>query len=101
MSIRGLHEVVGKAAISDSFRAGLFNGQRAEMLRQFADKLDAEEQQALLNIQAEVLYEFAAAIELLIAQREGRRPTPPAERVTVSVAGWANLIGKSAFIHHA
>ncbi|MEI2827869.1 MAG: hypothetical protein V9F04_16835 [Dermatophilaceae bacterium] len=49
MSIRGLNEVVGKACISDSFRAGLFNGQRTEMLRQFADKLDSDEQQALLE----------------------------------------------------
>lgn len=100
MSIRGLHEVVGKACISDSFRAGLFNGHRAEMLRQFADKLEAEELQALLNIQAEVLSEFAAAIEQLIDQREGRRVMVPAERVAVPVVGWSNLVGNGAFFQH-
>ena len=100
MSIRGLNEVVGKACISDSFRAGLFNGQRTEMLRQFADKLDSDEQQALLNIEAEVLADFAAAVEQLIAQRTARRTAAPAEPAALPVGGWPSLMGHTALYQH-
>ncbi len=100
MSIRGLNEVVGKAIISDSFRAGLLNGKRAEMLSQFEGQLDADEQQALLGIQAEAFSDFAAAIELLIAQREGRRITIAPERVALPAVGWSNLVSNGAYFHH-
>jgi hypothetical protein len=103
MSIRGLNEVVGKAIISDNFRAGLLNGKRAEMLRQFEDKLDPEERQALLGIQAEAFSDFAAAIEQLIDQREGRRissPVSTGERVALPAVGWSNLVSNGAYLHH-
>ena len=100
MSIRGLNEVVGKAIISDSFRAGLLGSQRAETLRLFEDKLDADEQQALLGIQAETFADFAAAIELLIEQREGRRAAVPAERLALPPVGWSKLVGKGAYAQH-
>jgi|GEM_PF-614794 len=97
MSIRGLNEVVGKAIISDSFRAGLLNGKRAEMLRLFEDKLDADEQQALLGIQAEAFSDFAAAIEQLIEQREGRRISLPVERLALPAVGWSNMVSNGAY----
>ncbi len=100
MSILGLNELVGKAVINTSFQAGLFNGQRAEMLSQLEFKLDADEQQAVLSIQAEALADFAAAIELLIAQREGRRGAMPAGRVVLPAAGWPSLVSSGAFLQH-
>jgi hypothetical protein len=91
MSVKGLNELVGRAIISDSFRAGLLNGQRAELLRQFETRLEPEERQAVLAIQARDLADFAAAIERLIAEREGRRlPTPP-EPMALPVMRWASL----------
>jgi hypothetical protein len=97
MSIRGLNEVVGQAIISDSFRAGLLSSQRAEVLRSFEDKLDAEERQAVLGIQAEAFADFAAAIELLIEQREGRRASVPAERLALAPTGWTKLVSNGAY----
>jgi hypothetical protein len=100
MSIRGLNEVVGKAIINDSFRARLLSGQRAEALRQFDDRLDADERQALLGIQAEALADFAAAIEVLIEQREGRRVSVPAERPALAPVGWSKMVSNGAYIQH-
>lgn len=100
MSIIGLNELVGKAVITPSFQAGLLSSKRAEMLRQFEDKLDADEQQALLGIQAEVFSDFAAAIEQLIAQREGRRSAAPAERLALPIVGWSHLVNNGAYFHH-
>jgi hypothetical protein len=82
MSIVTMNEVVGKAVISESFCAGLFDGRRAEMLSQFAGRLDADEYVALLNIQAEGLAAYAAAIEQWIKQREAG----PHQRLGPSVA---------------
>jgi len=63
MSIRAIQTVVGKAVISESFRAGLLNGQRAELLREF--DLEPREAAALLAIRAETLTDFAAQVEQL------------------------------------
>jgi hypothetical protein len=91
MSINGLNEVVGRAIISDSFRAGLLNGRRAELLRQFETRLEPDEQQAVLVIQASDFADFAAAVERLIAQREGRRPAPRPEPAALPLARWSSL----------
>ncbi len=63
MSARSLHLLIGKAVISESFRAGLLNGQRAELLREF--DLDPQEVAALLAIRADTLKDFAAQVEQL------------------------------------
>ncbi len=100
MSILGLNELVGKAAINTSFQTGLFNGQRAEMLSQLEFKLDVDEQQAVLGIQAQALSEFAAAIEQLINQREGRHAAAPTERATRPALGWSTLVSSGALFQH-
>lgn len=91
MSVKGLNEVVGIAIISDSFRAGLLNGRRAELLRQFDERLEPDERQAVLNIQASDFSSFAAAIEQLIAQRERRRSMMPAEPAAPSPGRCSSL----------
>lgn len=96
MSFVVMNEVVGKAVISESFRAGLFNGRRAEMLSQFAGRLDADEYAALLNIEADGPAAFAAAIEQWIKQRAVEqldRPKPPA---LLAVARWPSIAFEGA-----
>jgi hypothetical protein len=63
MSARSLEAIVGKAVVSDRFRAGILNGQRAELIRPFG--LEPEEASAVLSIHASDLSEFAQAIEQL------------------------------------
>jgi hypothetical protein len=63
MSARALEAIVGKAVVSDRFRAGILNGQRAELIRPFG--LEPEETSAVLSIHAQDLSEFALAIEQL------------------------------------
>ena len=73
MSVIGLNALVGKAVISDRFRIGLLNGQRAELIRQPEFDLDPDEANALLAIQAQNLAEFSAAVEGLVAQKAQRQ----------------------------
>ncbi|MCC7361767.1 MAG: hypothetical protein IT317_19955 [Anaerolineales bacterium] len=102
MSIVAMNEVVGKAVISESFCAGLFNGRRAEMLSQYAGRLDADEYAALLNIEAEGLADFAAAIEQWAAQRETERPTVPTDEAAfLTVTGWPHVVRLAACLPHA
>ena len=70
MSLRGMNEIIGKAVISDRFRAGLLNGKRAELIRQPEFDLEPDEAMALMAIHAENLAEFAVAVEKLVEQRE-------------------------------
>jgi hypothetical protein len=72
MSARTLEAIVGKAVVSDRFRTGILNGQRAELIRPFG--LDPEETSAVLSIHARDLSEFALAIEKLTMGE----PSPPA-----------------------
>jgi hypothetical protein len=72
MSARGLNEVVGRGCISQTFRQGLMNGQRAELIRLPEFELEPEEARALLAIKADTFADFAAAVEALVAQRESR-----------------------------
>ena len=74
MSERALEAIVGKAVVSDRFRAGILNGQRAELIRPFG--LEPEETSAVLSIHAQDLSEFALAIEQLTL----REPPRPAAR---------------------
>ncbi len=71
MSTDGINRMLGEAIISDRFRAGLLNGQRAELVSDPRFQLEADETAALLSIQAEDLQQFAAAVERLIEQLKG------------------------------
>ncbi len=70
MSTDGINRMLGEAVISDRFRAGLLNGQRAELVGDPRFQLEADETAALLSIQADTLQQFAAAVERYI---EGRK----------------------------
>lgn len=61
MSKIALQKIVGKAVISDNFRAGLLNGRRAELIDGF--DLEPHERNQILSIQAQTLAEFAAEIQ--------------------------------------
>jgi hypothetical protein len=58
-----MNEIIGKAVISDRFRAGLLTGKRAELIRQPEFELEPEEAMALMAIHADNLAEFAVAVE--------------------------------------
>ena len=73
-----IQRVIGKAVVSQQFRAGLLNGSRAKLLREF--DLTLGEFHELMQIQATTLEEFAAAVDQLIetsaavASRSPERP---------------------------
>jgi hypothetical protein len=71
MSALILEQLVGKAVISDEFRAGLLNGRRAELIGSFG--LEPDEVTAVMAIRASTLMEFAGAVEQLIS---GDEPAP-------------------------
>ena len=71
MPVRALEAIVGKAVVSERFRAGILNGQRAELIRPFG--LGPEETSAVMSIHASDLSEFALAIEQLTLGE----PSPP------------------------
>jgi hypothetical protein len=72
MSVKGLNELVGRGCISDNFRVGLLNGQRAELIRQPEFQLEPDEAKAVLAIQADNFVDFAVAVERLVGQRASR-----------------------------
>ena len=99
MSLRGMNEIIGKAVISDRFRAGLLTGKRAELIRQPEFELEPDEAMALMAISADSLAEFAVAVEQFVEQREPR----PAEQDAYSTASsvrWANSPARGAFARH-
>ncbi|MEK7276580.1 MAG: hypothetical protein AAB427_04455 [Chloroflexota bacterium] len=67
MSKIALQKIVGKAVISDNFRAGLLNERRAEVIDGF--DLEPHERDQILAIQAETLAEFAAEIQQITQPR--------------------------------
>jgi hypothetical protein len=73
VSVRALEAIVGKAVVSQRFRAGILNGQRGELIRPFG--LGPEETSAVMSIRARDLSEFALAIEQLTLG-ELSRPAP-------------------------
>lgn len=74
MSTDGINRMLGEAVISDRFRAGLLNEQRAELVSDPRFQLEVDETAALLSIQAETLQQFAAAVERYIEQRKAAAP---------------------------
>ena len=94
-----MNEIIGKAVISDRFRAGLLNGRRAELIRQPEFDLEPEEAMALMAIHADSLAEFAVAVEQLVEQREPR-PAEQDEYAGASPMRWANPSKMGAFARH-
>ena len=97
MSSVGLNLVVGQAVISDSFRHGLLNGRRAEMLRQFQDALEPEETAAVMAIAADDLVAFSVAVENFIRERDGRQPLL-AEAPLRQAVRWPSLALTGAYL---
>jgi hypothetical protein len=68
MSITSLNAIITKAVVSDRFRAGLLNGQKAVLIRDF--DLDPAEVSAIMSIHVGSLAEFAATVDQLVQPRE-------------------------------
>ncbi len=100
MSSVGLNEIVGRAAINESFQAGLLNGRRAECLQQLKSPLDAAEYAAVMAIEAAGMVEFSIAIERLIAQGQGQFTGQPVEPAVSQPVRWPNRVANNAFILH-
>ena len=67
MSKRALHLIVGEAMLRETFRAGILNGHRAELLYKF--DLEPDEYAQVMAIQAQDIQEFAAAVEQMTDPR--------------------------------
>jgi len=72
MSIFSLNTIVTKAVVSDRFRAGILNGQRGALIRDF--DLDPDEIAAIMSIHVDNLPAFAAAIDEIVQARELAHP---------------------------
>lgn len=72
MSILTMNTILTKAVVSDRFRAGLLNGQKAQLLRDF--DLEPGELSSLMAIHVPSLKEFAIEVEKIIQAREPRPP---------------------------
>ncbi len=68
MSTVSLNAIITKAVVSDRFRAGLLNGQKAILIRDF--DLDPAEVSAIMSIHVGSLAEFAAAVDQLVQTHE-------------------------------
>jgi hypothetical protein len=64
MSIHGLQFMVGRAIISDEYRAGILNGQKAELIRDL--DLEPSESAQVMAIRANTLAEFAAEVDRIV-----------------------------------
>jgi hypothetical protein len=64
MSIRGLQFMVGRAVISDEYRAGILNGHKAELIRDL--DLEPGESAQVMAIRANTLAEFAAEVDRIV-----------------------------------
>jgi hypothetical protein len=100
MSSVALNEIVGLAAINDSFRDGLLNGRRAEVLRQLETPLDPDENQAVMAIEAAGLREFAIAVQHLIEQRKGLAVARPVEPAVFQPMRWPSQSNSRVFMLH-
>jgi hypothetical protein len=64
MSIHGLEFMVGRAIISDEYRAGILNGHKAELIRDL--DLEPGESAQVMAIRASTLAEFAAEVDRIV-----------------------------------
>jgi hypothetical protein len=78
MSITSLNAIITKAVVSDRFRAGLLNGQKAVLIRDF--ELEPTEVSAIMSIHVDSLAEFAAAIDRLVQTYEFAHATTTRNR---------------------
>jgi len=67
MSKIALQKIVGKAVISDNFRARLLDERRADLIDGF--DLEPQERDQVLAIQAQTLADFAAEIQQITQPR--------------------------------
>ncbi len=98
MSAYGLNKLIGQACISDTFQAGLMDGQRAELIQRPEFELEPDEAKALLAIQAESFADFVVAVEGLLNQRESW-PTR-AEGPYLGAARWAGAANTGVYFRH-
>ena len=96
MSIKGLNDIVGTACISDNFRMGLLNGQRAELIGRPNFELEPEEKLALLAIQADDLANFSVAVEHLVALVESRPVR--SDSAFMSPVRWPTTANRGAYL---
>ena len=73
MSLYGLQTLVARSVISDSFRTGMLNGQRAELIRDV--DLDPEEATQVMAIGGDSLPDFASGVFDIMEARY-HRPAP-------------------------
>lgn len=64
MSIHDLQFMVGRAVISDKYRAGILNGHKAELIREL--DLEPGESAQIMAIRANTLAEFAAEVDRIV-----------------------------------
>ncbi len=74
MSATGLNRLVGRAVVSERFRAELLDGRRDELLTGY--DLSPEEHSAVMGIHADALHEFAAAVDHLIVTSQSKANVP-------------------------
>ncbi len=74
MSLYGLQTLIWQAVVSDDFRKGVLNGQRAELITSL--DLEADEAAQVMAIQTGTLPEFANGV-LEIMHTRYPRPVPP------------------------
>lgn len=70
MAYQGLQAVVGTAVIDSRFRKALFNGSRRHVISGF--NLTHEEVDAVMQIHADSLEQFAGQLDRWIARSQGR-----------------------------
>ena len=68
MSINSLQFMVGRAVVSDQYRAGILNGQKAELIRDL--DLEPDESAQVMAIHASTLAEFAAAVDQIVQAQQ-------------------------------
>ena len=100
MSTKGINQLLGLAVISDTFRAGLLNGQRAQLVSNPDIDLDLEEAAALMAIEAENLRDFAAQVEQLIDQGLGQQITaaPQPQPAPIRWPSWPRVAASNSSI---
>jgi hypothetical protein len=76
MSTEAIQKIICKAVVSDEFRSLLLGPNRAELLRDSG--LEDPELEALAEIRAETIDEFAAGVErwMRMSRREANRVLP-------------------------
>jgi hypothetical protein len=96
-----LNELVSRAVVSDEFRSGILNGQRADLLRGF--RLESDEIAEVMAIRANTLQEFSTAIERIMTSREARPFLHTIAKPMTQSSGETTFLPAFTFadLHHA